>query len=743
MSKNTFDIIIIGGGLGGLTAGATLAKLGKKVLLLEQHYVVGGCATTFKRKDYVMEVGLHEMDGLFEKDLKLDIFKFLEVEKNVDLIQVPELYRMKSKNLDFVFPHGNDESIEALIEKFPSEEKGIRGFMALMDGVLEELPSFPTKKWKQNLKLPFMPLTHPNVVKASRKTVGEWLDYYFKDEDLKLLLQANLLYYHDDPYTMSMIYFSAAQSSYIQGGGHFIKGGSQKLSDYLASVIEQHNGQVQVGKKVNKIIIENGKAVGVEFTDKYNTSKTHTVFGSKIIANTAVPLVKKLLPEKEGKKLNHKIKNLKAACSLLSIYIGFKKEIKALGNKYYSTFITDDNVSSIKDVYSNNKGEWDKRNFVFVDYSQIDSQLAPEGKSFGAICSADYLTDWESLSPEEYTQKKEEVAEIFFNRLEEHFPGIKDEIEYYEVGTSKTIQRYTMNPEGTPYGFAQTAEQAGRNRTPLTSPIKNLHFAGAWTFPGGGFTGAIISGFLSAQEVNKKIKTTVSDYGILEDENVIELIKKECIADNTYEFTFTKPKGFEYQAGQYGILELINPKFNEVEIPHRALSFVSHPDEPYLRFALRLSDSSYKKSLMALDDGAKCKCYGPIGDFTQKKLSQQDKGIVFIVSGIGITPILPLIKEYQKKNQNTPITLLYSNKTLEASAYHDHFIDLESENFSYHTVLTATEKRIDKSYIKGKIENLEQHRFCIVGGRAFVVGMQKELQGLEIPSQDIIADDFG
>ena len=67
MSKNTFDTIIIGGGLGGLTAGATLAKLGKKVLLLEQHYVVGGCATTFKRKDYVMEVGLHEMDGLLKK----------------------------------------------------------------------------------------------------------------------------------------------------------------------------------------------------------------------------------------------------------------------------------------------------------------------------------------------------------------------------------------------------------------------------------------------------------------------------------------------------------------------------------------------------------------------------------------------------------------------------------------------------------------------------------------------------
>ena len=61
---NNFDVIIIGGGLGGLTAGAKLAKEGKKVCLIEQHSIPGGCATTFKRKDFIMEVGLHEMDGL-------------------------------------------------------------------------------------------------------------------------------------------------------------------------------------------------------------------------------------------------------------------------------------------------------------------------------------------------------------------------------------------------------------------------------------------------------------------------------------------------------------------------------------------------------------------------------------------------------------------------------------------------------------------------------------------------------
>ena len=79
-----YDAIIIGAGLGGLTAGATLAKRGSKVLLIEQHTIPGGCATTFKRKDYIVEVGLHEMDGLDKNDSKTRVFEELGVFKGVE-----------------------------------------------------------------------------------------------------------------------------------------------------------------------------------------------------------------------------------------------------------------------------------------------------------------------------------------------------------------------------------------------------------------------------------------------------------------------------------------------------------------------------------------------------------------------------------------------------------------------------------------------------------------------------------
>ena len=91
-----YNTIIIGGGLAGLTAGATLSKFGKKVLLLEQHFKPGGCATTFKRGDFIVEVGLHEMSGMAEHGAIPQIFDLLEVNKAIDLLRVPEFYAAHS-----------------------------------------------------------------------------------------------------------------------------------------------------------------------------------------------------------------------------------------------------------------------------------------------------------------------------------------------------------------------------------------------------------------------------------------------------------------------------------------------------------------------------------------------------------------------------------------------------------------------------------------------------------------------
>jgi phytoene dehydrogenase-like protein len=164
-------------------------------------------------------------------------------------------------------------------------------------------------------------------------------------------------------------------------------------------------------------------------------------------------------------------------------------------------FVFDSSVITQSDILKNNQGNFQNRSFTFIDYGRIDSGLAPSGKSVGAICCIDYLKDWENLSAEEYKLKKEMLAGIFIKRLEDLIPGITGEIEYYEVGTSATINRYTMNPEGAVYGFAQTP---GKPVVDTSELFENLHFASAWGKTGGGFSGAIYSGFLCAYNILRK-----------------------------------------------------------------------------------------------------------------------------------------------------------------------------------------------------------------------------------------------
>ena len=477
-----YDIIIIGAGLGGLTAGAKLAKEGKKVLLIEQHDRPGGCATTFTRKDFIFEVGLHEMDGLDSRDMKTKIFRDLGVFDNVEFLKVPEFYHFINERFEITIPHEPEKAIEVLVENFPEEEIGIKAYF---DQVLNA-----KKKAKES---------------AGKKeiSVGKFLDSIINSEDLKLVLLGNLGYFHDDPYSLSLNYYSVAQGSYYNGGGNFIKGGSQKLSDYLANYIVQNGGEVILKHLVTEIITENNKAIGIKYKKSTNNPLgINTAFADEIIANAAIPNVANMLLSNDlGKHLQENISKHETGASLLTIYLGFKKPVKDIGNKYYSTFVYDNSVKTQADINANNKGDFNNRSFTFVDYSQIDSALTIEGKSVGVICCIDYYSDWDKLNKEDYQAKKEKIAVIFIDKLEKLIPGIKDQIEYYEVGTSKTVARYTLNPEGAVYGFAQTPE---RVRLSKIESIDNLHFASAWTKIGGGFSGAIFSGYLCAFDIIRK-----------------------------------------------------------------------------------------------------------------------------------------------------------------------------------------------------------------------------------------------
>ena len=477
-----WEIIIIGGGLGGLTAGAKLAREGKKVLLVEQHDRPGGCATTFKRKGFTMEVGLHEMDGLHGRDLKVRMFRDLGILDRVEFLELPEFYRFCNGRQNIVIHHNPGEAQAALTKNFPGEEEGIKAYFNQVLNARKKIAESSGKP---------------------ERTVGEFMDSITGNEDLKLVLLANLGYFSDDPYNISLNYYSVAQGSYYGGRANFIKGGSQILSNTLASIIEDNGGTVMLNTLATRVITKKGKAVAVEITNiRNNNGESRTEHSGEIIVNSALPaLANKLLDKETGGTIMKEISKEEIGPSLLTVYFGFNKPLIDTGSGNYSVFVYDESVKCLGDIIGNNHADYSTRSFTFVDYSQIDSALAPEGKSVGAVCCIDYTDDWENLSGEEYNNRKKWVSDIFTERLEILIPGFSDAVEYCEVATSLTIRRYTLNPQGSVYGFAQ---RPGRTLDYLNALPENLHIASAWGRFGGGFSGAIIGGYMTAVDILRK-----------------------------------------------------------------------------------------------------------------------------------------------------------------------------------------------------------------------------------------------
>ena len=473
-----YDIIIIGAGLGGLTAGAKLAREGMKVLVIEQHSQPGGCATTFRRGAFTLEVGLHEMDGPGSRDMKNRIFSELDVNGNVEFVTVPEFYRFIKGDLAVTIPHDPQLSAARLSDMFPGDSEGIAAYF---DQLLN-----PKKRAAGS----------PDI------SVGAFLDSIIRNDDLKLILLGNLGYFHDDPYSLSLAYYSVAEGSYYTNGASFIKGGSQKLSDHLAGYIKSHGGEVLLNHLVTGVTVKDGRATGV--TCRKRNDPLHDTIeatADEIVANNAIPALADLLPPEYGAQLRDECVGLNTGASLLTVYFGFDRPLRELGHSYYSTFIYDTSVRSQADIAVNNRYDFARRSFTFVDYGQVDSGLTSAGKGVGAVCCIDYPDHWENLGKEEYEQKKEYVAQTFIGRLEEVIPGFKDVIGYYEVGTPLTVKRYTLNPGGAVYGFAQNP---GRKILDSFAPVENLHFASAWGKTGGGFSGAIVGGYLCAYNILRK-----------------------------------------------------------------------------------------------------------------------------------------------------------------------------------------------------------------------------------------------
>lgn len=498
-----FFAVIVGGGLGGLTAGAKLAREGKKVLLIERNAAVGGCARVVPGKQFSYELSLHELFGMENGTLLRDIYDEFGLFEKVELVRLPNFYRAVIAGADVTVPFGADEAAGALRRAFPREARGIGRFIKLLAAVNREGNRWVRGGCNSKMLLPFYPVFYPYSTRYSRENLGNYLDAAFSGDQIKHVLAALLPWYHDDPYETSLLAFAAGHSSCLLGGAYYPRGGSQVLSDELAKIIVERGGTVLTGHTVQEILTSGGRAWGVVYRPNgEGTSGTRTVGAEVVIANAAVPHVANdLLAPPANQELLARIGGRVTAISLLSVALKFRRPLSELGNRAYSTVVGHPSHARFRQfVEATRTADYARKGFAITDYSLIDNGGAGGGPPRGVITAADSPGPWEGLSADTYEAGKQMVATTLIQRLDDLLPGAKESVEAYEVVTPRTYSEQTNNPGGTPYGLAMIPRQCGPRMMPYDSPIGGLCFASAWVRPGAGFEGTMCGGYNCARK---------------------------------------------------------------------------------------------------------------------------------------------------------------------------------------------------------------------------------------------------
>ncbi len=515
------DVAIVGAGLGGLLAGAYLAQAGVKVALFDQHYVAGGCCTQFSRggprNRFNFDIGLHYIGDCGPTGKIPRLLAGLGVQLDYVPMDADGFDTLVFPGFRFPIPSSHERFRERLVEMFPGEKRGIDRYVRFLREVDDFASRMEAAGGRMGFGMGVWALTQGRLAaKYKGATLKALLDTCTGNPDVRAVMAGQNGDYGLPPSKVSAALHAGLSNHYFRGAW-YPRGGGQVIADRVAEVIEQAGGTIHLRQKVERILVEDDRAVGLALRShkgQENTVRARLVLSNADIRATFDQLLEKSVQPPEWRD---KVDGFEMAAAIFMTCLGIRGDMRKRGmatSNYWQFDTTDfehiyDNLHDLQPrasyITSATLKDPETRHHAPEGISSVEAMTILSGRAEDWGMQPESVAHWDYKSDGRYQEIKTRIEENLVQRVETLFPGSAAAIEFRESATPMSHTRYTLATDGTGYGLAATPGQFFEHRPAYKSPVAGLYLAGASTRSGHGVVGAMESGHKAARRIAREL----------------------------------------------------------------------------------------------------------------------------------------------------------------------------------------------------------------------------------------------
>lgn len=506
-----YDAVVVGAGNSGLVAATRLQLAGKKVLLIEQHNLPGGCASSFRRGRFEIEPSLHELCDIGSVSNSGEVRALLdELGVKIDWCECPDCFRMISKYsdgspMDVTMPHGIDKFIEKMEYYVPGSTPKMKELFEVYEEIRQGTGYISASAGHADSAV--LKAKYPNMLRTGAYPVNKVFNAMKLPQKCQDILSVYWSYLGVDLNHLSFIHYASMMQRYVAFGAYIPQHTSHQLSSAILDRFYELGGEAWFNCRAEKFLFNGDKLCGVETTmGTVECDMALPNINSDIVYGRMIP--KELVPERQ-KKLSA-ARNHNYGARMFTAYFCLDCDYHDLGITNYSYFLA--GGSDSEKEYNDIMGGLETDEFcIFLCYNVANPQMSPKGTSIVSFTTFATPGEWNTCSQKYYVEMKEKFVDKMLRILKEK-TGIEltGHIEEVSIASPWTFARYLNAPEGAVYGHEVTNWDGMMARMMMLSqdyPVKGLRPIGADGPRGDGYSAAFITGNIVGKLAIKDLNT--------------------------------------------------------------------------------------------------------------------------------------------------------------------------------------------------------------------------------------------